>query len=85
MVTGTSGLPDEEQGLATGLTTMTQNVAITIGIPILSAIAATQASELNGIHLALTVSVVVTLVSVALVWRGPGRSGPTATKRRTSR
>ncbi|GGP01665.1 MFS transporter [Nonomuraea glycinis] len=75
-VTGTSGLPDEEQGLATGLTTMTQNVAITIGIPILSAIAATQASELNGIHLALTVNVVVTLVSVTLIWRGlrPERS-----------
>lgn len=66
-VTGTSGLPNAEQGLATGLTTMTQNVAVTIGIPILSAIAATQASELSGIHLALTVDVVVTLVSVALV------------------
>ena len=69
-VTGTSGLPNAEQGLATGLTTMTQNVAITIGIPILSAIAATQASELNGIHLALTVDVIVTLVSVALIWIG---------------
>jgi MFS family permease len=69
-VTGTSGLPNEEQGLATGLTTMTQNVAITIGIPILSAIAATRASELNGIHLALTVNVVVTLASAALVWLG---------------
>lgn len=66
MVTGTSGLPDEEQGLATGLTTMTQNVAITIGIPILSAIAATQTSELSGIHLALT----VTLASIALIWIG---------------
>jgi MFS family permease len=69
-VTGTTGLPNEEQGLATGLTTMTQNVAITIGIPILSAIAATQASELSGIHLALTVSVLVTFVSVAFIWRG---------------
>jgi MFS family permease len=67
-VTGTSGLPDKEQGLATGLTTMTQNVAITIGIPILSAIAATQASQLNGIHLALTVEVTVTLLSAALIW-----------------
>jgi hypothetical protein len=27
MVTGTSGLPDEEQSLATGLTTMTWTVA----------------------------------------------------------
>ena len=69
-VTGTSGLPDEEQGLATGLTAMTQQVAITIGIPILSAIAATRSAELAGIHLALGVNVAVTLVSVVLVWFG---------------
>jgi MFS family permease len=69
-VTATSGLPNEEQGLATGLTSMTQQVGITIGIPILSTIAATQASELPGIHLALTVNVIVTFVSIALVWIG---------------
>jgi MFS family permease len=69
-VTGTSGLPNEEQGLATGLTSMTQQVGVTIGIPIMSAIAATQASELPGIHLALTVNVVVTLASVGLIWVG---------------
>ncbi len=69
-VTGTSGLPNEEQGLATGLTSMTQQVAITIGIPILSAIAATQAVELTGIHVALTVNVIVTFLSIALVWLG---------------
>ena len=69
-ITGTSGLPNEEQGLATGLTSMTQQVGVTIGIPILSAIAATQASELAGIHLALTVNVLVTFVSIGLVWIG---------------
>ncbi|MFI7211544.1 MFS transporter [Micromonospora maritima] len=69
-VTGTSGLPDGEQGLATGFTSMTQQVAITIGIPVLGAIAATQASELSGIHVALTVNVIVTWVSIALVWIG---------------
>jgi MFS family permease len=69
-VTGTSGLPNEEQGLATGLTSMTQQVAIVIGIPILSAIAATQSVRLTGIHLALGVNVVVTLASVVLVWFG---------------
>ena len=37
--TATSGLPDGEQGLATGLTTMSQQVGITMGIPIMSAIA----------------------------------------------
>jgi hypothetical protein len=69
-VTATSGLPDEEQGLATGLTSMTQQVAITVGIPILSAIAATQSLQLVGIHLALVVNVIVTLASVILIWSG---------------
>jgi MFS family permease len=69
-VTGTSGLPDHEQGLATGLTSMTQQVALTVGIPFLGAVAATQSVELTGIHLALSVNVVVTLVSVVLVWYG---------------
>jgi len=69
-VTGTSGLPDEEQGLATGLTSMTQQVAIVVGIPILSAIAATQASELDGYHLALAFNVAATLLSAAMIWIG---------------
>lgn len=42
MVTGTSGLSNKEQGLATSLTSMTQQVAITIGIPVLGSIAARQ-------------------------------------------
>jgi MFS family permease len=80
-VTGTSGLPNEEQGLATGLTLMTQQVAITVGIPILGAVAATQSVALTGIRLALAVNVAATLVSVVLVWFGlrprddAGRSG----------
>ncbi|GII82190.1 MFS transporter [Sphaerisporangium siamense] len=39
MVTATSGLPDAEQGLATGLATMSQQVGITLGIPVMSAVA----------------------------------------------
>ena len=66
-VTATSGLPDEEQGLATGLTSMTQQVGITVGIPVLSAVAATQAVELAGLHLALGAAVAVTLASVVLI------------------
>jgi MFS family permease len=66
-VTATSGLPDEEQGLATGLTSMTQQVGITVGIPVLSAVAATQAVELAGLHLALGAAVAVTLTSVVLI------------------
>jgi EmrB/QacA subfamily drug resistance transporter len=40
MVTATSGLPDAEQGLATGLTTMSQQIGITLGIPVMSTIIA---------------------------------------------
>ncbi|WP_260478000.1 MFS transporter [Nonomuraea sp. WAC 01424] len=69
-VTGTSGLPDEEQGLATGLTSMTQQVAITVGIPLLGAVAATRGSGLAGIRLALLVDVAVTLAAVALISYG---------------
>ncbi len=70
MTTATSGLPDSEQGLATGLATMTQQVGITIGIPILGAVAATQANLLDGIHLALAVNAVVTVIVVACFWIG---------------
>jgi MFS family permease len=69
-VTGTSGLPNEEQGLATGLTSMTQQVAGAVGIPLMSAIAATQTAQLAGYHLALAVSVAVTLVSAVVVGVG---------------
>ena len=65
--TATSGLPDGEQGLATGLTWMTQQVAIAVGIPVLGAVAATQGAQLAGIHLALGVDVIVTLAAVVLV------------------
>lgn len=86
MVTATSDLPDHEQGLGTGLVSMTQQVAITIGIPILGAIAATQAGLLPGIHLALAVNVAATLIAAALIWMGlrprrvssSGRAEPSA-------
>jgi MFS family permease len=69
-VTATSELPDSEQGLATGLVTLTQQIGPTIGVPVLSAIAATQASLLGGIQLALAVSVVLTVTGVAFIWTG---------------
>jgi EmrB/QacA subfamily drug resistance transporter len=40
MVTATTGLPNAEQGLATGLTTMSQQIGITMGIPVMSTIIA---------------------------------------------
>jgi MFS family permease len=70
MVTATSGLAEAEQGLATGLASMTQQIAITVGIPILGAVAATQANLLSGIHAALAVNVLVTGSVAAIVWTG---------------
>jgi MFS family permease len=69
-VTATSGLPDADQGLATGLATMTLRVGSVIGAPILSAIAAGRANLLGGIHLAVAVDVLVTVTAVALIWTG---------------
>jgi predicted MFS family arabinose efflux permease len=70
MVTATSGLPNSEQGLATGLATLTQQIGVTIGTPIFGAIAASQAVFLTGMHLAIAVNVLVTVVGVALIWYG---------------
>ncbi|WP_374211008.1 MFS transporter [Streptomyces sp. MCA2] len=46
-VTATSGVPDAEQGLATGLVTSSQQVGITLGIPLLSAVATAHAAALR--------------------------------------
>ncbi len=90
MVTATSGLPDEEQGLATGLATMSQQIGITLGIPIMSAIATARIHSLGGpsphtvlrgVGLALTVNAaacVAAAVLLAVVLRTPGRERVTA-------
>ena len=81
-VTATSGLPNEEQGLATGLATTTQQVALTVGIPIMSAIASTRRDGLSrsghsaadalvgGFHLAMWADAVILLVGTALLAAG---------------
>jgi len=69
-VAGTSGLPDDQQGLATGLTSMTQQVAITVGIPILGSLAATQATSQSGLRLALVIDAAVVVLGAGLVWHG---------------
>lgn len=76
-VTATSGLPNEEQGLATGLTTLTQQIGFTLGIPLLSSMVALGASGhqdtgsaaalLDGIQLGVGVDVALTAVGVALI------------------
>ncbi|MET7436021.1 MFS transporter [Streptomyces flaveolus] len=68
MVTATSGLADHEQGLATGLATMTQQIGITMGTPIMSAIATaamtgTDASAiLGGLKVAIAVNAAIVLL-----------------------
>ncbi|GFJ82150.1 MFS transporter [Phytohabitans houttuyneae] len=78
-VTATSGLPDSQQGLATGLASLSQQVAVTIGIPIFGAIAATRTDILDGIKLAMQAQVVAIVVAVALIWVGL-RPRPQATE-----
>ncbi|TMR39717.1 MFS transporter [Actinomadura geliboluensis] len=75
MGTATSGLPDGEQGLATGLATMTQQVAITLGIPVMSAVATANASVLGGLRLATAVNALIALAGAALVGSFLRRSG----------
>ncbi|KZM73272.1 MFS transporter [Nocardia terpenica] len=76
MVTATTGLPDSEQGLATGLATLTQQIGITVGIPVLSAIAAGQAVLLTGIHLAVAANVAITVTVIVLISLGLLRRAP---------
>ncbi|MGW3116233.1 MFS transporter [Streptomyces sp. NPDC001107] len=84
MVTATSGLADHEQGLATGLATMTQQIGITMGTPVMSAVATAAmtgsgaAAVLGGLRTAIAVNAAVVLLGVltsALFLRGADRAG----------
>jgi predicted MFS family arabinose efflux permease len=55
MVTSTTGLPYTEQGLATGLATMSQQIGITLGIPIMSTVMAASLPHISGDHSAAQV------------------------------
>ncbi|WP_338701419.1 MFS transporter [Streptomyces sp. Q6] len=73
MVTATSGLPDAEQGLATGLASMSQQVGITMGTPIMSAVvtattagAATASAVHHGVTVAIAVNAALVLLGVVL-------------------
>ncbi|WAL95435.1 MFS transporter [Streptomyces sp. Je 1-369] len=71
-VTVTSGVPDEEQGLATGLVTSTQQVGLTIGIPVLGVLATTGSDLLSGTRTVLAIDAAVVLVTAAAVAVGLG-------------
>ena len=76
VVTSTSGLPDTEQGLATGLVTMSQQVGITMGIPIMSAIVSARINTLGdtgpdgvlgGVTTAIGVNALLCVVAAAAI------------------
>ncbi|MFJ9179840.1 MFS transporter [Streptomyces sp. NPDC102360] len=69
-LTVTSGVPNEEQGLATGLVTSTQQVGITVGIPLLGVLATTSTDLLTGAHTVIALAAAITLVAAALVALG---------------
>ncbi|WP_285779342.1 MFS transporter [Microtetraspora sp. NBRC 13810] len=73
MVTATTGLPDHEQGLATGLASMSQQVGITMGTPIMSAIvtattagATTAGPILHGVTTAIAANAALVLLGVLI-------------------
>ncbi|WP_433238452.1 MFS transporter [Streptosporangium sp. CA-135522] len=95
-ITATSGLPDHEQGLATGLVTSSQQIGIIVGIPLLSALATGRADAphptgndlgtvLSGIRLGLGVNAALVLaaalfIAIGLAVRGTPSSGEAATR-----
>ncbi|WP_406344604.1 MFS transporter [Streptomyces sp. NBC_00648] len=72
-LTVTSGVPDEEQGLATGLVTTTQQVGITIGIPLLGVLATTGDDLFHRVRTVLLIDAVIVVAAAALVAVGLGR------------
>nr|WSW69315.1 MFS transporter [Streptomyces sp. NBC_00995] len=73
-LTVTSGVPDAEQGLATGLVTTTQQVGLTIGIPLLGVLATTQGSLFDGVRTVIAVAAVLLVVGAAVVGAGLRRA-----------
>ena len=69
-LTVTSGVPDEQQGLATGLVTSTQQVGLTIGIPLLGVLATTSDDLMSGVHTVLALDAAIVLAAAVLVGMG---------------
>lgn len=69
-LTVTSGVPDAEQGLATGLVTSTQQVGLTVGIPLLGVLATASDDLLAGVHTVIALDAGIVLVAAVLVALG---------------
>lgn len=78
-VTATSEVPDADKGLANGLITTSQRIAVTVGIPVLGAVMAVRVDLLAGVRLALAVDILLTLTAVTLIHIGVKRRVPTGT------
>ncbi|RII17205.1 Multidrug resistance protein stp [Streptomyces sp. YIM 130001] len=66
-VTVTSGVPDKEQGLATGLVTSTQQVGSTVGIPLLGVLATASTDLVSGVRTAVAIDAGVLLTAGVLI------------------
>ncbi|WP_084499881.1 MFS transporter [Brevibacterium album] len=68
-VASTSGVPAGEQGLATGLVTMSQQVGIALGTPVMSAIATgvVSATLLSGLQLAIGANAAIAAAAALLL------------------
>ncbi|MFF0503811.1 MFS transporter [Streptomyces fimicarius] len=69
-LTVTSGIPNEQQGLATGLVTTTQQVGLTVGIPLLGVLATTQDTLFDGVRTVVAVAAAILLAAGAAVATG---------------
>jgi EmrB/QacA subfamily drug resistance transporter len=67
MVTATTGIRDQEQGLVTGLATMSQQIGITVGTPVMSAIVAASVVLAMGVSAALVTNAVICAVAAVVV------------------
>ncbi|WP_406329842.1 MFS transporter [Streptomyces sp. NBC_00203] len=72
-LTVTSGVPNEEQGLATGLVTSTQQIGLTIGIPLLGVLATTSDDLMTGVRTVLALDAAIVLAAAVLIAVGLGR------------
>ncbi|QBJ90448.1 MFS transporter [Streptomyces seoulensis] len=69
-LTVTSGVSDGEQGLATGLVTSTQQVSLTLGVPLLGVVATTSGDLLAGVHTVAGLSAAIVLAAATLIALG---------------
>ncbi|MFE0702660.1 MFS transporter [Streptomyces sp. NPDC058872] len=69
-VTVTSGVRNEEQGLATGLVTTTQQVGLTVGIPLLGVLATTDPDLFAGVRSVIALDAVLVLGAALLLALG---------------